>query len=153
MTNNSLERLKSEIAGIRRNSRRGRLRPHKLVLLLAAIEMAEEGLLAHNCIYFDERLTTRFGKYFDLYKRADDLCQPSQPFFHLRSAPFWNHKLRLGKEGAYGKLDTSGGGSKRILETIEFAYFSDYAFEVIEQETTRRELRAFIESILGKEGR
>lgn len=148
MTNDALQRLKSEIIELKRNKRRGRVRPHKLLLLLAVLDVAEEGLLDSNRIYFDGGLTARFEKYFDLHKQADDLCQPSQPFFHLRSSPFWHHRIRPGREKAYMKLDTSGGGSKRIVDTIDYAFLSDYAFEVISRDDTRRELRAFIEGLL-----
>lgn len=150
--NDALERLKAEIAALRRNRRRGRVRPHKLLLLLAVLDMAEEGLLRQNRIHFDDSLITRFARHFESYQQADDLCQPAPPYFHLRSSHFWHHKVISGKEAAYAKMDTSGGGSKRILDTIEYAYLSNYAFEIVQEERSRRELRAFIENILNSEG-
>jgi len=148
-----LERLKGKIRELRRSRRRGgRPRPHKLVLLLAVLDMAEDGLLGQNRIPFDDSMTTRFERYFDHYKQQDDRCHPSLPFFHLKTSGFWYHKVRTGKEAAYGRLGASSVGSKDILETIEYAHLSDYALELVNRETTRRELRAFIERLLETEG-
>ncbi len=146
-----LDRLKHEIADIKRNRKHGRTRPHKLVMLLAVIDLADEGLLSDNCICFDDALISRFERNFARYSQDDDLCQPAPPFFHLRSSPFWHHKVRSGQEKTYAGLNTSGGGSKRILDTIEYVYLSDHAMEVLHSAETRNSLRAFIENALENE--
>src|SRR2546426_462413 len=118
---NDLERLKGGIAGLKRNRRGGRSRPHKLLMLLAVLDMADDGLLARNRLYFDDDLLALFERHFHRFQQGDDLCQPAPPYFHLRSAEFWNHKIIPGKEPEYASLRTSGGGSKRILDTVDYA--------------------------------
>ena len=49
-----------------------------------------------------------------------------------------------GREDAYAKLSTSGGGDKRILDNIQYAYFSDETWVVINDPEQRNTLRHFI---------
>lgn len=147
-----LEMVKKEIASIRRGKRKGHYRPHKLVMLLAVIELAERGLLPENRIYLSTTLIQIFENIFALVKRRDDLCQPGPPFFHLRTSGFWFHKIRPGREQDYAKLTTTGGGLGLIDEYIEYAYLRDDVFALIQDPRARRELRLFISELLNPEG-
>lgn len=62
----------------------------------------------------------------------------------FRSSNFWHHKVRNGREQAYAKLKTSGGGIKHIIENIEYADLSQNAYAVITHPTARNELRNFL---------
>ncbi|NLC55399.1 MAG: DUF4007 family protein [Armatimonadetes bacterium] len=136
-----LRSLLQDIAELRRGTWSGRAKPHKLVMLLTVLDLAETGRLEDNRIYFDEELQATFcNRFTDLCDRSD-WCQPGPPFFHLRSAPFWHHKIRPGREPAYANMTTSGGGSRRILDTIEYAYLSDYAWRAVSDPVARRVLR------------
>lgn len=148
---NNLARLKADVLSMRRNRRRGRTRPHKLIMLLAVIRMAEDGLLVENRIQLDDTLISRFEYYFYRHHRADDMCQPGPPFFHLRSSPFWRHRVHSGMDEMYAKTKTTGGGVQGVLDIIEYAYLSDYAFSVIQDPEARRRLRAFVEELLLRE--
>lgn len=79
--NDSFEKLKAEIEGMRRGSKAGHRRPHKLILLLAVLDLIDEATDFDNRIYFDELLISRFRRYFDQYRIADDMCQPAPLFF------------------------------------------------------------------------
>lgn len=149
--NQPLERLKHEIATLRRGSKDGYKRPHKLVLLLAVLEIIDETPEFNNRLPLDENLIKRFERQFNLYRSKDDLCQPAPPFFHLRSSSFWKHKVYPGKEAAYARTPTSGGGRKRIDELIEYAYFADWAYQVVADKPSRDELRRFIMQVLERE--
>ena len=134
---NKLERMRRSTAG-------GKPKPHKLLMLLAVLDLFDEGALRENHIPYDPALLERFGEYFRAVGQEGDWCQPAPPFFHLRSAGFWKHKPVAGREAEYDALTTSGGGSKRILDNIEYAYFDDNAFAVLSTPTGRRSLRQFI---------
>lgn len=146
----ALDRLESEIVSIRKGGSKKNPKPHKLILLLAVLDLAEVGLLPENKVYFDERLIALFEEHFRQFSINDDWCQPAPPYFHLRSAGFWHHKIRPGREQFYAKLTTSGGGKKRIVENIEYAYLSPYAFSVITDPLARNQLRGFINIQLGE---
>lgn len=149
--NPSLERLKKEIAEIKRGKRGNHYRPHKLVLLLAVIELAERGLLPDNKIYLSNTLIQIFENIFVLVKKKDDLCQLGPPFFHLRTSGFWYHKVRPEKQDDYKKLTTTGGGIQIIGEYIEYAYLRQDVYELLHDQTVRRELRSFISRLLNVE--
>lgn len=138
------ETLISQIKGLRRGGGGEYPKPHKMVMILTALDLAEDGLLQQNKIYFNATLIERFHRHFASVARGDDLSQPSPPFFHLRGSGFWFHKIKPGREGVYATLTTSGGGSKRILENIEYAYLSEEAFQVISDDIQRGELRRFL---------
>jgi len=144
----NLARIKNEIQQMNRDITHGTKKPHKLVMLLAVLDMIERGVLQENKIYFNEALLSSFENIFNLTRAKGDWNQAAPPFFHLRTSAFWNHKIIPGREQAYSELKTSGGGVKRILENIEFAFLSEYAYEVVSQQNTRQELREYIISIL-----
>lgn len=130
------------------NKKGERVRPHKLIMLLAVAELFENGTLKDNRIYFDDSLTQTFTDIFERYQLADDMSQPSIPFFHLRTADFWHHKTLPGMEESYQKLNTSGGGTKRIHDHIEYAYLSDYAFNVMQDTKSRTKVIGLIEGTI-----
>ena len=148
LDDNDIEKLKFEIAKIRRGKRGDHFRPHKLILLLTVIEMAERGYLDENKIKLNDQFIRLFESYFGLIRRKDDLCQPGPPFFHLRSSGFWFHKIVNGREDIYAQLRTSGGGLQIIYENIEYAYLRKDFYQAICKPYSRKELRGFITSLL-----
>lgn len=145
------DRLKGEITLLRRGSRGNRRSPHKLVLVLAVLDLFDESACIDNRIYYDERLKERFTYQFSRFSRHVDLCQIAPPFFHLRSSAFWHLQPKAGREAVYATLDTSGGGSRRIVENIEYAFLADFAYRAINNESTRNHLRLFVENLLWSE--
>ncbi len=134
----SLQRLFYHIDGIRRAKSHGRSKPHKLVLLLAAIDLVEKGVVTDNKFFFGEQLIRRFNELFAAVAQPEDWRQVAPPFFHLKSDGFWIHVPREGRELDYSRLKTSGGGWRRILENIDHAEFVPWAWEVVVQEEGRR---------------
>jgi predicted restriction endonuclease len=141
-------RVIAQIERVRLGKQAGRRRPHKLLMLLAVAELYANGTLTGNRIYFDDDLKHAFTRHFEQYKKDNDLNQPAQPFFHLRSADFWNHKVKAGKELSYSMLDTSGGGVKRIRDHIEYAFLSDEAFATFNQADSRERIVSAVHSLL-----
>lgn len=146
--NSDIDKFKQEILSLKRGKRGKHYRPHRLVMLLAVIELAERGLFTENKIYMKEPLLTIFGNIFVLVQREDDLCQPGPPFFHLRNSNFWFHKVRPEYELEYSKLSTTGGGLKLIEQYIEYAYLRDDVYKIISEPISRREMRLFISNLL-----
>lgn len=139
-----LREFENQLERMRRSTVGGKPKPHKLLMLFAVLDLFDEGVLQENRIPYGPALVERFGEYFRAVAQEGDWCQPAPPFFHLRSAGFWKHKPVAGREPAYEALTTSGGGSKRILDNIEYAYLDDNAFAVVSTPTGRQSLRQFI---------
>lgn len=144
----SLDAIKVEIQEMKRGSKEGYQRPHKLVMLLSVIELADRELLTENKIYLEEPLITIFENYFNLIRKKDDWCQPGPPFFHLRSSGFWFHKIKLGREKDYAVLTTTGGGLGLVRKNIDYAYLREDVFRAIQDIGARYELRVLITSLL-----
>lgn len=144
----NLSRLKSEIQQMQRDITHGAKKPHKLVMLLAVIDLFDKGKIKENKIYFNPDLVESFANIFNLIRIRGDWNQPAPPFFHLRTSNLWRHQIKPNREIQYAKLTTSGGGTKRILDNIEYAYLSDYCYEVISDKDSRQKLREFLISVL-----
>jgi predicted restriction endonuclease len=145
----NLQRALQAVAEIRRYRHNDLPRPHKLVLLLAVLDLYESGLLVDNRIYLNEELDRRFRFYFRLVANPTDRCQIGPPFFHLRSSGFWFHKVRQGREQTYKQMSTPGGGKGNVIRNVEYAYLSDYMHEVLASAESRRVLRcAIVEQLI-----
>lgn len=62
-----------------------RARPHKPVMLLAILELAETGLLSANRMYYNHQLREIFRSFFQAVQKPGDACNPHFPFFYMRS--------------------------------------------------------------------
>jgi predicted restriction endonuclease len=143
-----LNKFISDIDAMRRGGSTKQPRPHKLILLMAIIKLIEKKQIIENKVPFDDTLKEAFSDVFEKFHTTQDWNQPSQPYFHLRTSDFWFHKIKAGRESAYAKLTTSGGGDQRILQNIEYAYFSDEAFNVLTNEHMRSVLHEYLLDIL-----
>ena len=145
-----LERLKTEILSMRRHRKDGRPAPHKLVLLLAVIDCFADGTVRDNRIYLDDRLEMTFRRHFERFGMEEHKPRIVYPFFHLRSSPFWHHRIREGQETSYAASTTivSKAAADRM---IEYAYLSDYAYAVMTSPSKRAQLRGWIEELLREE--
>ncbi|WP_133161746.1 hypothetical protein [Deinococcus koreensis] len=141
------------LSSMKRGSRDGRQRPHKPIMWLVVLNLLDSSYIRENKIVFDEKLVAEFKNLFSEYALGDDLPQPSQPFFHLRSSGIWHHKINLGEENYYNSLTTSGGGTKRILKAIQYAYLDDEVYTYLQNSINRDRLRAEVLTLLHDEGR
>lgn len=127
-------RFIADIEQLNLGRQKGRNRPHKLLLLIAVADLFESGMITENRIYFNDSLKASFTLFFDRYKKHGDLNRPQRPFFHLRSSPFWHHKVREGREGMYRTMTSD---EVYVRENIEYVYLSDEAFAALNDEKLR----------------
>jgi putative restriction endonuclease len=126
------------------NLRAGRVgthtRPHKPVMLLSVLTLAESGRLLENRIEFGPELIEIFRGYFEIVRAEDDDCTPINPFFYLRGDGFWHHKPLPGGEEFY-KAMKDPGGMGLLSPVIAFAYLDDELFSLFAQASSRLVLR------------
>ena len=140
--------LAVEIEAMKRGGPDADPKPHKLIMLLAVLDLFDQGLITENRIYLNEQLISSFEKFFRQYSGKDDWCQPGPPFFHLKNSFFWKHKVKVGREEAYTRLKTTGGGIKRIQDNIDYAYLEEHTYTLLSQKRYRLEIVDFILSLL-----
>lgn len=105
-------------------------RPHKPVLLLAALDLIAEGLATADVIPWSRALRERFDRYFNLVRARDDSATPQYPFHHLQSDGIWQptelvdgRSIPLRREPKAGESDTGciaaalAGGLERVVLT------------------------------------
>ncbi len=113
------------------NRSHGRISPHKPVMLLSVLTLAEAGFLKENKIYYNQHLLEIFKSFFQTVARKGDSCNPYFPFFHLfKGEKFWHLKFIPGKDKTAESLSTIRGPSQ-ISQYIEYAYLDEALFNLI----------------------
>ena len=102
--------------------------PHKPVMLLTVLELAEAGLLVENKIYYNQILIEPFRSFFQAVQKQGDVCNPYFPFFHLyKGEPFWHIKA-LPNKGAIVKAMKTARSPSDITDNIDYAYLDEDLF-------------------------
>lgn len=70
---------------------KGKLAPHKAVLLLAVMSLIERGTISSPEIELTDELVDEFKKIWEekLPATCPFSCDISKPFFHMQHEPFW----------------------------------------------------------------
>jgi len=144
----AFERLRRDIASMRRHRRGGRVKPHKLILLLAVTDLFEDGLLYDNRVYFNDDLRQRFKFYFSLAACPDDSCRAHIPFVHLRSVDWWQLQPKHGRLISFSEMRTCHSAGE-VVKNIECATIDEDVCEVFMHPGLRGEIRRVIASELG----
>ncbi len=115
-------------------------RPHKPVLLLAVLDLAESGRLSENRITLSPELMEVFRRYFDVVRTPSDQPTAINPFFFLRSDKFWHQQPRPGQEQACAAMRAPG--SLGLLTTvIAHAFLDDDLYAALLDPVKREALR------------
>jgi putative restriction endonuclease len=88
----------AKLARLRIDKARGDPAPHKPLLLLVSLELAEQGLLPENLLPLSPKLAFRFQTFWNIV--AHRRSQPPDvrlPFHHLQSDSFWSALDENGK--------------------------------------------------------
>ncbi|MBN2109327.1 MAG: HNH endonuclease [Deltaproteobacteria bacterium] len=108
----------------------GHVSPHKPVMLLALLALAEAGQLKENKIYYTQDLRDIFKSFFQTVARPGDDCKPYYPFFHLKKDTFWHLKPVADREAVAEALTTVRGPSQ-ITDNFQYASLDDELFSLI----------------------
>ena len=112
--------------------------PNKPVLLLALIELIEQGQISKNIIPPSPSLFEIFMKYWSIVtNRRPNLALP---FFHLKSEGFWHHHPNAGYETAL-RVTTQIKTVSRLREIIANSSLDDELFNLLTIPHDREVLR------------
>lgn len=139
---------------------KGYLAPHKPILLLAVIDLVEEGVIASPRIELTDALVRRFEKLWQRYLGFSTVFTPdvAKPFFHMQHECFWrlvsHEELALmraaegddGKANAEEKKELPKGGYsvKAMRAAFAYAEMDEALYEVLRSENARAVLRVLL---------
>lgn len=145
MSDNILQKYIEKMEKLRIDKARGAA-PNKPLLLLAVIELIEQGQISENKIVLSPELAEAFLKYWtQVTVRKPNI---SLPFFHLKSEGFWYLHANPGYETAL-RVASQLKTASRVRKVIAYASLDDDFFclltnphdrEVIRQKLIRTHL-------------
>jgi len=135
-----LERYARSFSNLHVDHEGGRPRPHKAVMLLSVLSLAESGQLTDGRIRYIPDLLVIFARYFDVVHAGNDKRTPFNPFFHLRSEGFWHLHPQPGKEDILAAT-RSVRGPGQLMELVSHATLDDQLLALIADRKAREVLR------------
>jgi len=132
---------------IRADRSNGHVKPHKICLLFAVIDLIEQGVITQNQIIFNEQLKASFTSYFEPLKQGNDKDTPHLPFYHLQSSNFWHLDIKPEYQKEFDKLKSSSNAA--MLRFVNFAYIDDELFDYLKSSITRDVLKDALTHNLG----
>jgi len=145
-----LQKYSAKFQSLRRAPGPEQPRPHKPVMLLAVLSLADNGQLLNNMIFYAEELLELFKRYFDVVRLPTDQCTPLNPFFRMKSEGFWQLHAVRGQEAIVAAMRDPGGVGF-LMANVAYASLDNDLFNLISQPATREALRiAIIEQYFDK---
>ena len=129
-----------QLTAMRMNKQNGHISPHKAIMMLAVIDLIASGDASDNRFRLSPELMEHFLRYFDTVKTDTDSCMPINPYFFMRSEPFWHHRAIPGSEALCEAL-SSPGGRKKLGEIIDYAFLDDALFGLLQDGSKRAKMR------------
>lgn len=113
--------------------------PHKALLLLSVIELIESGVITSPKIQLSDALVNTFNSNSkQLFQ--DDFFKPSigQPFFFMKSEPFWN---LVAENTADVELKTTSYSVKNLRSKYRYALIDTELFVLLQNRNNRERLQ------------
>jgi putative restriction endonuclease len=112
--------------------------PHKPILLLAVIDLIEEGAITNNQIEPSPQLVESFLKYWHLVNL--DKPRIFLPFFHLKSDKFWHLHAKPGNEQLLA-MTKQMNSMNHLASIAAFASLDEDLFLLLHRADTREVIR------------
>jgi putative restriction endonuclease len=125
--------------------------PHKPILLLAVLDLFEQGSLPTNLIQLTPELGELFAYYWHRIRPPSQRGQITYPFYHLQSDGFWQLLPRPGQEAAL-KVYRPNAGLTALQNLVLGASLDEALYALLCATEPRQLLRsALIESYFAPE--
>ncbi len=140
MDNNHLSYYQSCFCSLNVNKQKGRLAPHKALLLLSVIDLVERGIIRDNRIELTETLERTFKANVKKFVGNSTLFRPNlgTPFYHMKGEPFW----KLVPQG--GDITPCSTSLKTLRTTYRYAVIDRELFNLLQNEDVRANLRVIL---------
>lgn len=112
--------------------------PHKPILLLAVVDLIEEGVITNNKIEPSPQLVESFLKYWHLVNL--DKPRIFLPFFHLKSDKFWHLHAKPGNEQLLA-MTKQMNSMTHLASIVAFASLDEDLFLLLHRADAREVIR------------
>lgn len=120
----------------------GRKLPHKALLLLAVLNLIENGSLIVNQIELDKTIASKFADQWNIYYENTKCPSVWTPFWYMKSEPFWHFKSNGDNTLLNGLLNFAGHPTiGQMRSVIKYAYLDKALFDYLENEGCRKKLK------------
>jgi putative restriction endonuclease len=123
----TIERLYDLNVGIIGTGATRHERPHKPVLLLAALELRDEGQATPAKIPWNQALRDRFSTIFNLVKGQNDQNTPENPFLRLATDAFWKPTILNGSSHSPLQHNPLVGEMGKVFASIDPVFATPFA--------------------------
>lgn len=130
----------NKISRLRINRNFGKPAPHKPILLLAVIDLIEQGAILENKIEPLPQLVESFLKYWNLLSLEKPRIY--LPFYHLKSDKFWHLHAKAGQENLLEK--TQFKSMANLASVVDYASLDEDLFLLLHNAQAREVLRQTI---------
>jgi putative restriction endonuclease len=135
---NVLPHYLNKIERLRIDRSHGKPAPHKPILLLAVIDLFEQGAMTINKIEPSPPIVESFLKFWHLVS----LEKPRifLPFFHLKSDKFWHLHAKAGNEQMLA-MTKQANSMTQLASIVEFASLDEDLFLLLQRADAREAIR------------
>ena len=146
----SLDKYIELFSDLNPNRSGGHASPHKACLLLAVIDLIDEGVLTNNRIPFDASLKSAFSTRFNEVRQDHDQDTPENPFFYLTSAEFWHLRAVAGQEVELKSrlANRKAPSAVATAKLVEYAMLDDDLYRLLQVDGNRGVLSGVLENSL-----
>ncbi len=114
--------------------------PHKPILLLAVMDLIEEGVIERNFVELTPELIQTFSHYWSKIMPPERKGNIVMPFFHLKSSGFWHLLPQPGRETILANIHQMTS-IKELTSNILAAYLEEELYAQMCDPTQRDLLR------------
>lgn len=122
-------------------------KPHKHMALLAMIIYMKNKGFTDNQLFYDEDFKQTFSELFKRYSNEKDRDRSYNPYFHLKTAPFWKLIPIAGKEDEL-QSTTSIGGPSQLLSLVSYVEIHDEVVSFLKDPISLSKIKQQIIDIL-----
>lgn len=137
----ALSFYQNKIQRLRIDRARGIPAPHKPLLLLAVIDLIEQGAIQGNRIPPSPQLVECFLKYWSLFN--DGPARIYFPFYHLKTSGFWHLNAKHGQGNILAAIHQFKSMSQ-LASIVAFASLNEDLFRLLMSADTRELIRQTI---------
>jgi putative restriction endonuclease len=117
--------------------------PHKIIMLLTAMQLVENGEVTENRFEYLSRLLELYATFFEIARTKHDQPNPYFPFYHLLERgrePFWFPQPIPGRE-VHLEAMSSCSSHRLVTENISHVTLAPDLFQLLQNAAARTQLR------------